>query len=34
MENQENKNEITLFSTVNQKAYCSKVVETEKDKKE
>ena len=34
MENQENKNELTLFSGVDQKIYCSKVAETEKDKKE
>lgn len=34
MENQEIKNEITLFSDTDQKLYCSKVAETEKDKKE
>ena len=39
MENQnvnvnENKGELTLFSGIKQNVYCSKVAETEKEKKE
>ena len=34
MENVEEKNELTLFSGVKSKMYCSKVTETEQEKKE
>ena len=34
MENQNEKNELTLFSGIKQNVYCSKVANTEKEKKE